>query len=183
MVLTFIIPLRAVFKLKHLIRMYHLQAMAKLLLFTSLIVGYAYSIEVFIAWYSGNTFEQAIFLYRATGDYDYIYWSMVTCNVLIPMVFFFKKARNNIAVLFIVSIFVNFGMWFERFNIIVSSLAHEFMPYGWGLYSMSLTEWGILVGSFGWFFLLLLAFFKVLPSVSIGEVKETMPQPKKGDSP
>jgi len=181
MVLTFMIPLRVVFRLQHLIRIYHLQAMAKLLLFTSLIVGYAYGIELFIAWYSGNIFEQEIFLYRPTGDYAFIYWAMVTCNVFVPLVFFFKKARNSIWTLFIVSILVNFGMWFERFNIIVSSLAHEFMPHGWGLYSMTLTEWGILFGSFGWFFLLLLAFFKVLPSVSIAEVKESMPHPKKGD--
>jgi Ni/Fe-hydrogenase subunit HybB-like protein len=175
MVLTIVIPLRKVFRIKHLIRIYHLESMAKLLLFTSLIVGYAYTIEYFIAWYSGHPFEKAIFGYRPTGDYALFFWIMVVCNTIVPLLFFFRKMRTRIASLFIVSILVNVGMWFERFNIIVTSLSHDFMPHNWGVYRMSLTEWGIMVGSFGWFFLLFLGFVKMLPSVSIAEVKESMP--------
>ncbi len=174
MVLTILIPLRRVFKVSHLIRPYHLQSMAKVLLFTSLIVGYAYGFEFFIAWYSGSHFEVAIFHYRPTGDYAVQFWLMVTCNAVVPLAIFFKRVRNSIAALFVISILVNVGMWFERFNIIVSSLAHEYFPHGWGLYRMSWVEFGILIGSFGFFFLLLLTFFKVLPALSVAEIKESM---------
>lgn len=180
MVFTILIPLRKVFKVDHIIRIFHLESMAKMLLFTSLIVGYAYAIEFFIAWYSGNPFEAAIFKYRPTGDYAVAFWTMVICNTIIPLLIFFKKVRTSTTWLFIISIFVNIGMWFERYNIIVSSLSHEFFPHGWGLYSLSAVEWGIFVGSFGWFFLLLLTFFKVLPAISVAEVKESMPLPVKG---
>jgi molybdopterin-containing oxidoreductase family membrane subunit len=106
---------------------------------------------------------------------------MVTCNTVVPLAYFFKKVRTSLTGLFIVALLVNVGMWFERFNIIVTSLAHEFMPHTWGLYSMSATEWGIMIGSFGFFFLLYLSFVKVLPAISIAEVKESMPHPIKGD--
>jgi Ni/Fe-hydrogenase subunit HybB-like protein len=178
MVLTIMIPLRAVFRVQHLIRMYHLEAMAKVLLFTSLIVGYAYGVEFFVAWYSGNTFEQAIFKYRPTGDYAWVFWSMVTCNVLIPCSFFWKKVRTSLAGLFLVAMAVNFGMWFERFNIIVTSLSKDFFPHSWGTYWPSWVEFGILAGSCGWFFLLFLGFVKVLPSLSAAEIKESMPPAK-----
>ena len=177
MVITILIPLRKVFRVEHIIRMYHLEGMAKLLILTSLIVGYAYGVEFFIAWYAGNPFEQAIFLYRPTGDYAVPFWTMVTCNVVVPLAYFFKKVRTSLVGLFVVALLVNVGMWFERFNIIVTSLAHEFMPHTWGLYSMTWVEWGILLGSFGWFFLLFLTFVKAAPSIAIAEVKESMPHP------
>jgi len=144
---------------------------------TSLIVAYAYATEFFIAWYAGNPFEQAIFAFRPTGDYAVPFWLMVICNVFVPLLFLIKKVRTNLAGLFIVAVLVNVGMWFERFNIIVSSLAHEFMPNTWGDYSMTWVEYGILVGSFGLFFLLLLSFIKVLPGIALTEVKESMPHP------
>ncbi|GAB4298321.1 MAG: polysulfide reductase NrfD [Myxococcota bacterium] len=180
MVLTIVIPLRKVLRVEHIIRMYHLEAMAKTLLLTSLIVGYAYGVEFFIAWYSGNSFEQAIFLYRPTGDYALPFWIMVACNAIIPLLFFIKKVRTNTLSLFFVALLVNVGMWFERFNIIVTSLSRDFIPHSWGTYSPSIVEYGILIGSFGWFFLLMLTFVKILPSISIAEVKESMPHPIKG---
>jgi Ni/Fe-hydrogenase subunit HybB-like protein len=160
--------------------MYHLEGMAKLLIAVSMIVGYAYGVEFFIAWYAGNPFEAAIFNYRPTGDYAVQFWIMVICNTVIPLFYLFKKVRTSLFGLFVVALLVNVGMWFERFNIIVSSLAHEFMPHSWGLYSMTWVEWAILVGSFGFFFLLYLSFIKVLPAISIAEVKESMPHPVKG---
>ncbi|HEX7598748.1 MAG TPA: NrfD/PsrC family molybdoenzyme membrane anchor subunit [Polyangia bacterium] len=182
MVLTILIPLRAAFRIGHIIRLYHLEGMAKVLLFTSLIVGYAYATEFFIAWYSGNPFEIAIFKFRPTGHYAGIFWGMVTCNVVIPSLFFFKKVRTSLVGLLLVAIAVNFGMWFERFNIIVTSLSHDFLPHNWGSYWPSPVEWGILAGSFGWFFLLFLMFVKILPSISLAEVKESMPEGVKEDA-
>jgi molybdopterin-containing oxidoreductase family membrane subunit len=143
-------------------------------------VGYAYAVEFFIAWYSGAPFEEAIFRYRPTGDYAIPFWTMVICNTIIPLLIFSRRVRRSLAALFVISLLVNVGMWFERFNIIVTSLSHEFFPHGWGLYSMSWVEWGILVGSFGWFFFLFLSFVKVLPAVAVAEVKESMPHPLRG---
>ena len=180
MVLTILIPVRRVFRIEHIIRVYHLEAMAKLLLFTALIVGYAYGVEFFVTWYAGNPFEVEVFRFRPTGDYAPVFWGMVTCNVLVPSLFFLKKVRTSLLGLFLVSIAVNFGMWFERFNIIATSLSREFLPHAWGHYWPSPYEWGILAGSFGWFFLLFLTFVKILPSISVAEVKESMPHPLKG---
>ncbi len=177
MVLCILIPLRRVFSVKHLIRMYHLESMAKLIIVTSLVVGYAYGVEFFIAWYAGNPFEEAIFAYRPTGDYALQFWIMVVCNTVIPLAFFWKKVRTSVWALFIIGALINVGMWFERYNIIVTSLSHEFFPHTWGTYSLTWVEWGIFIGSFGWFFMLLLAFFKFLPAISVAEVKESMPHP------
>jgi Ni/Fe-hydrogenase subunit HybB-like protein len=182
MVICILIPLRRVFRVEHLIRIYHLEGMAKLLVVVSMIVGYAYGVEFFIAWYAGNPFEQAIFAYRPTGDYAVMFWIMVTCNVIVPLAYLSKRVRTSLAGLFIVAVLVNVGMWFERFNIIVSSLSHEFMPHGWGLYSMTWVEISILLGSFGLFFLLYLSFVKVAPALSLAEIKESMPHPlRRGD--
>ncbi len=177
MVICILIPLRKVFKVEHIIRMYHLEGMAKLLVVTSMIVGYSYGVEFFIAWYSGSPFEVAIFNYRPTGDYAAQFWTMVTCNVVVPLFYLFKKIRTTLLGLFVVAFFVNVGMWFERFNIIATSLSHEYMPHSWGLYRPTWVEIAILVGSFAWFFLLYLSFIKVLPAISIQEVKESMPHP------
>jgi len=179
MVLTILIPLRRAFRLQHLIRPYHLEGLAKVLLFTSLIVGYAYGIEFFIAWYSGNLFEAEVFRYRPTGDYAPIFWLMVTCNVVLPLAFFFRRVRQSELGLLLVSLLVNVGMFCERLNIIATSLSRDFMPYAWGVYRPRLIEIGIVAGSVGWFFLLLLGFFKVLPAVSTTEMKESMPPPRR----
>ena len=135
MVMTLMLICRVVFKMEHIINMLHFDRMAKLILLTGTIVGYAYGIEFFVAWYSGNAFERFAFLNRAFGPYAWAYWIMVSCNVLSPQVFWFKKARSSIAILFVVSILVNIGMWFERFVIVVTSLHRDFLPANWDYFS------------------------------------------------
>jgi Ni/Fe-hydrogenase subunit HybB-like protein len=173
MVLTLMIPMRKIMRLEDHISVDHFESLAKILLFTSLIVAYAYGVEFALAFYSGHTFEIAHFTYRLLGDYWFLYAIMVFCNVLLPLALFVKKLRRSITFLFVMSIFVNVGMWLERFVIIVTSLAKEYDPYSWGTYTPSMVEVGITVGSFGLFFTLFLLFTKVLPVLAITEVKET----------
>ena len=173
MVLTLVIPMRRFFKLEEYITVDDFEALTKLLMVTSLIVGYSYLVEFALAYYNVNAvFEAQQFTYRATGDYVIPYWLMIFCNVLVPLTLFYRPLRRNIAYLFVASIFVNIGMWLERFNIIVISLSKEFNPYSWGLYSPSWVEIGITIGSFGFFFTAFLLFAKLLPVVAIAEVKE-----------
>jgi molybdopterin-containing oxidoreductase family membrane subunit len=179
MVITLLIPLRKIFRVEELITIRNLEAMAKTIILTGLIVGYAYATEFFVAWYSNNEYEYEIFRWRSYGSYAIEYWIMVIFNSVIPLLFFFKKMRTNLISLMIISIMINIGMWFERYVIIVTSLAHDFLSYSWGLYRPSIIEFGITLGSFGWFLLLFFIFAKLLPSVAITEMKETMPTPKK----
>ena len=172
MVITLVVPMRKMFKLEKIITIDDFDKLAQILLFTSLIVGYAYIVEYTIAFWSGNVFEESQFIYRVVGEYKWFYYLMFFCNVFLPLTLFSSKLRRNIKYLFVVSIFVNIGMWFERFNIIVMSLAHDFDPYAWGFYMPSLVEFGITLGSFGWFFTWFLIFAKTLPIVSITELKE-----------
>jgi len=172
MVLTLSIPLRKIQKLERVIPIDHFEMLAKTMLFTSLIVGYAYTVEFVLAYYSGSAFEFGIFVDRASGHYKFAYWTMVSCNMIAPLPVFFKKVRRNLGALFVISIFVNIGMWFERFVIIVTSLAKEYVPYAWGPYKPSLIEMGITVGTFGFFFMMYLLFAKFLPTVAITEKKE-----------
>jgi len=177
MVVLLLIPLRRSFGLESYITMHHLESLAKFIIFTAMIVGSAYGIELFMAWYGGNRFEQSLFLYRAVGDYWWAFWLLMTTNILAPMLFWVKKIRTNIPALVTICIFVEVGMWLERFIIIVTSLAHDYLPSAWGLYRPTLTDSAIVVGSFAWFFLLFLLFIKLLPSVSMWEVKEQLPAP------
>lgn len=179
MVITVLIPLRIVFNVKDIVTMRHFEAMAKMLILTGCIVAYAYATEFFIAWYSGNRYEYAQFIYRATGDFAIPYWTMVTCNCVVPIFFFFKFFRRNIPFLFVASLLINVGMWFERFNIIVISLAKEYLPFGFDVYWGSWAEYGIMVGSFCMFFFLFFGFSKFFPAVAITEVKELLPPPRK----
>jgi len=144
---------------------------------TGLMVGYAYASEFFIAWYSGNEYERFVFINRAFGPYGWSYWIMVSCNVLAPQVFWFKKLRRSIPVMFVVSIFVNIGMWFERYVIITTSLHRDFLPSSWGTYLPSWTDWGLFVGFAGFFFVFFLLFVRFLPTIAMGEVKSVMDQP------
>ena len=180
MVITLTVPIRKIFHLEEYITLDNYDGMAKLIILTSLIVGYAYGVESFMAWYSGSPYEWGQFYYRATGQYALFYWIMVVCNVVIPLPLWFKSVRRNIKALFIISIFINIGMWFERFNIIVISLSQGFDPAAWGIYMPSWVEIGITVGSFAWFFMFFLLFIKTLPAVSIAEMKEILPVPNKG---
>ncbi|NNL42042.1 MAG: polysulfide reductase NrfD, partial [Desulfobacterales bacterium] len=149
-----------------------LESVAKTIVFTGIIVGFAYGTELFIAWYSHNSIEVESFRWRAFGHYSIQYWIMVICNTVIPFLFLIKRVRTSIVPLFIISIFVNIGMWFERFVIIVGSVAHDFLPNAWGHYAPTLVEFGIMIGAFCLFFFLFLLFVKHLPSVSMTEMKE-----------
>ncbi len=179
MVIMLTIPIRKIFHLEDYITLDNFDGMAKLIMLTSGIIGYAYAAEFFMAWYSGNPAEWGQFYYRITGEYAIFYWIMIVCNVIIPIPLWFKSVRRNLKILFIMSIFINIGMWFERFNIIVISLSHGFDPAAWGIYKPSWVEVGITVGSFAWFFMFFLMFLKTLPAVSIAEMKEILPVPKK----
>jgi len=172
MVMTLTIPMRKILKLEKYITVNHYEKLAKVLLFTALIVSFSYIVEILLAAYSGNVFEATVFKYRMTGHYRFLFWLMMFCNVLLPLSLFIKKLRRNIKYLFILSLFVNVGMWLERFNIIVTSLAKEFNPYSWGTYTPSIVEVAITIGSFGMFFTFFLIFSKVLPVLSISEIKE-----------
>jgi len=172
MVITLVIPLRKAMNLHEYITDDHFESIAKIMLFTSLIVSYAYIVEFGMAWYGGNVFEMGAFRYRALGDFRYLTWAMIFCNSLVPLTLFAKRLRRNTTCLLIVSLLVNVGMWLERFVIIVTSLAHDYDPYVWGTYSPTYVEVGISLGSFGMFFTLYLLFVKNLPVLSITEIKE-----------
>ena len=176
MVLTLLLIARTIFKLEHIVTMRHLENMNKFILLTGSLVGYAYAMEFFIAWYSGSPYETFAFVNRATGPYAWAYWIMISCNVISPQLFWFKKLRTSIPVMFVVSIFVNIGMWFERFVITVTSLHRDFLPSSWGYYSPTFVDVLTFVGSFGLFFTMFLLFLKFLPMISISEVKGVMPQ-------
>ncbi len=182
MVITLIVPLRMAFKVERYITTDHFENLAKLLLLTGTIVGYAYVTEYFVAWYSGNPFEQDAFYNRAFGEYWWATWTMLICNGFLPLLLWSKKVRRSIPALFVMSLFVNLGMWFERFVIIVVSLSHEFEPWAFGHYSATWVEWAIMAGSFAWFFLWFLLFAKNFPMISIAEVKEIIPLPRKKEA-
>jgi molybdopterin-containing oxidoreductase family membrane subunit len=180
MVFTIAIPLRKYFGLKHYITLNDLDAAAKMCLFTSLIVGLAYLTEFQIAWMSGNKVEQEYFWNRVFGQWAWAAWIMLICNMVLPLSLFSQKLRRNPTWLFILSIFINIGMWFERYVIIVPSLSHEYEPWQWGGYAPTWVDYAILLGSFGWFFMWFLLFIKQLPIVAIAEVKEIIPPRKVG---
>lgn len=158
---------------KDYITVNHLEAMNKIILATGMLVGYAYASELFIAWYSGSSYEQFAFKNRMTGPYGWSYWIMVSCNVLIPQLFWFKKIRRAVIPMFIISILVNVGMWFERYVIVVTSLHRDFLPANWGDFNMTFFDFGAVIGSFGMFFTLFLLYMRTLPAISIAEVKPT----------
>jgi len=171
MVQNVLIVIRKVFNYEHIITIDTLEKMNKIIVLTGTLVGYAYAMEFFIAWYSGVQAEQFTFVNRAFGPYAWAYWIMITCNVVFPQLFWSKKIRRSIPVMFVIAVFVNVGMWFERFVITVTSLSRDFLPSSWAYYTPTLTDFGILIGSFGFFFTFVLLFSKTLPVVSIAEVK------------
>lgn len=171
MVVTVLVVVRKIFDLENLITMDHLEKMNKVILATGLMVGYSYAMEYFTAWYSGVQVEQFVFINRSLGPYAWAYWTMVSCNVLFPQLFWFKKIRRSIPAMMVIVILVNVGMWFERFVIIVTSLHRDFLPSSWGMFTPTLYDIGILIGSFGLFFTLVILFTKALPVVSISEIK------------
>jgi Ni/Fe-hydrogenase subunit HybB-like protein len=171
MVQTLLIITRKVLALEEYITIYHVDMMNRIILITGSIVGIAYITEFFIAWYSGVEYEAYAFINRATGPYWWAYWSMMTCNVITPQLFWSAKIRTSLAATFIISIFVNIGMWFERFVIIVTSLHRDYLPSSWTMYSPTWVEVGIFIGSLGLFFTLFLLFAKYFPVIAFSELK------------
>ncbi len=177
MVLTLMLPLRAIYGLHDLITQVHIDNMCKITLATGSMVGYAYMMEFFIAWYGANPYEGFAFVNRAFGQYSWAYWIMISCNVICPQLFWFKSIRNNTALVWVISIFVNVGMWFERFVITVTSLANDFLPSAWGYYSPTIVDIFTFFGTFGIFTVLFLLFVRFLPLMALSEVKAlSMPQ-------
>ena len=190
MVLTLLLPMRKVCHLEEIITVRHIELMGKVILATGSIVGYAYGMEFFIAWYSGNPYEKFVFMQNRAADpfilgplwgvepapYWWAYWTMISCNVICPQLFWFKKVRTNMWIVFVISIFVNIGMWFERFVIIVTSLHRDYLPSNWAYYSPTWVDIWQFVGTFGLFMTLFLLFMRFLPTIAIGEVKGVTPQ-------
>ena len=171
MVQTLMVLTRKVLNLQEYITLSHIESMNKVILVTGSIVGVAYLTELFIAWYSGYIYEQFAFYNRVFGPYYWAYIGMMSCNVLSPQIFWFKKIRRSIFWTFVMSIFVNIGMWFERFVIIATTLARDYLPSSWSYYSPTWVEIGLFVGTLGLFFTLYLIFVRVAPVIAIAEVK------------
>jgi Ni/Fe-hydrogenase subunit HybB-like protein len=176
MVLILAIPIRAFYRLEDFITMRHLDNMAKIILVTGLIVAYGYMMEAFFGWYSANPYESFMILNRMKGPYATIYWLLIACNVLAPQAFWFKSMRASIPALFIVAVIVSFGMWFERFIIVVTSLHRDFLPSSWGMYYPTKWDFGMFFGTIGLFISLLFLFLRFLPMISIFEMRTILPQ-------
>jgi molybdopterin-containing oxidoreductase family membrane subunit len=183
MVLTLAIPIRSVYGLQDLITMRHLQNMAKVMLATGMIVAYGYLMETFMAWFSGNTFEQYMIRNRMTGPYAVIYWALIVTNLLVPQVLWLKRVRASVPALFAVAVIVNVGMWLERFVIVVTSLHRDFLPSSWGMYYPTIWDWATFAGSIGLFVFLLFLFIRFLPVISISEMRQILPEPHTGSAP
>jgi Ni/Fe-hydrogenase subunit HybB-like protein len=176
MVLTLLIPIRSFLHLEELVTVRHLENMAKIVLATGMIVGYAYAMEFFIAWYSGNPTERFVFINRAMGPYAWAYWTMIGCNVVAPQALWSRRVRQSPWLLLLVAMAVNVGMWFERFVIIVTSLSRDFLPSSWGVFKPTWVDLATLAGSFGLFLTLFLLFLRFGPMFAMAEVKSVMPE-------
>jgi Ni/Fe-hydrogenase subunit HybB-like protein len=170
-VLTLTIPVRALFKLEDFITVRHLENMGKVMLATGLIVAYGYMMETFMAFYGGNQFDRYMITNRMAGPYAVVYWILITCNIAIPQLLWFKKMRTSPAPLFVIAIIVNIGMWLERFVIVVTSLHRDFMPSAWGMYYPTVWDIATLLGSIGLFLALVFLFIRFLPLISIFEMR------------
>jgi len=179
MVLTLIIPLRKVYGLQDFITMRHLRNMAKVMLATGLIVAYGYLMEAFTAWYSGNEYEQFMILNRMTGPYAPVFWTLLFCNVVVPQFLWFERFQSKVGALFAIAIVVNIGMWLERFIIVVTSLHRDFLPSSWGMYAGTFWDWSIYIGSIGLFFTLMFIFLRIMPAISIFEMRTLVKGSKK----
>jgi molybdopterin-containing oxidoreductase family membrane subunit len=176
MVLTLAIPIRAVYGLQDFITIRHLDNMAKILLATGLLVTYGYVMEAFMSWYSGNQFEQYVFVNRMFGRYAPWYWLLIACNCLVPQVLWIKQIRLNVPVLFVVAVLVNVGMWAERYVIVVTSLHRDYLISSWGMYYPTFWDWATYVGTIGLFLFLLFLFIRFLPMISIFEMRSLLPE-------
>lgn len=182
MVMTLAIPLRAAYGLQDFITMKHLTNMAKVMLATGMIVAYGYLTEIFMAWYSGSTFEQSVVVNRMTGPYATLYWGLILTNVLLPQALWFRRVRSSVLLLFLVAMSVNIGMWLERFVIVVTSLHRDFLPSAWGMYYPTVWDWATFIGSIGLFLTLVFLFIRFLPVISIFEMRQILPEPQRKDA-
>ncbi len=171
MVLTLTIPIRKFYHLEGYITMRHLNNMAKVMLATGLIVAYGYVFEFFMAFYSGNPYDRFAILNRLHGPYAFMYYALWICNIIIPQALWFKSIRNNVFVLFVISLIVNTGMWLERFVIVVISLHRDFLPSSWGMYYPTRWDWATFLGTIGLFMTLIFLFMRVLPAISMNEMR------------
>ena len=175
MVLTLAIPLRKFYGLEDFITLRHLDNMAKVMLATGLIVAYGYTVEAFMAWYSANPFETYMIWNRMNGPYASMYWALMFCNVVTPNTLWIPRLRRNVPFLFVVSLIVGVGMWLERYVIIVTSLHRDYLPSSWGMYQGTQWDWAAYIGTIGLFFTLLFLFVRVLPAISIFEMRTILP--------
>jgi molybdopterin-containing oxidoreductase family membrane subunit len=175
MVLILAIPLRKIYGLEDFITTRHLRNMAKIMLATGLIVVYGYAMEAFMAWYSGNEYEWAMMTNRWTGPYAPYYWALIFCNLLVPQLLWFERFQSSVPRLFFISIVVSIGMWLERFVIVITSLHRDFLPSSWGMYYPTVWDWATFIGTLGLFFTLIFIFVRVLPAISIFEMRTLVP--------
>jgi molybdopterin-containing oxidoreductase family membrane subunit len=180
MVLTLALPLRAAFGLHDFITERHLQNMAKVMLATGLIVVYGYAMEIFFAWYSGNQYEAFMAMNRVLGPYKYHWMTLILCNAIVPQLLWIRRVRSSPYWLFFVSMFINVGMWLERFIIIPVSLHRDFLPSSWGMYRGTIWDWATFIGTIGLFLSLLFLFVRLLPMISIFEMRTLVPDAKSG---
>ncbi|HEX7085960.1 MAG TPA: NrfD/PsrC family molybdoenzyme membrane anchor subunit [Vicinamibacterales bacterium] len=178
MVLTLAIPIRAYYGMEDFITMRHIQNMAKVMLATGLIVFYGYAVEAFMAWYSASSWEGFMIKNRMFGNYWYMYWALIFCNGVVPQLLWFKKVRTNIGLLFAIAIVVNIGMWLERYVIVVTSLSRDFLPSSWSMYSGTIWDWMTYVGTIGLFVWLMFLFLRVVPMISMFEMRTIIPSAK-----
>jgi molybdopterin-containing oxidoreductase family membrane subunit len=155
--------------------MRHLRNMAKIMLATGLIVVYGYAMEAFMAWYSANQYEQFMILNRMTGPYAPYYWALIFCNLVVPQLLWFERFQSSVPWLFFISVVVSIGMWLERFVIVVTSLHRDFLPSSWGMYHPTVWDWATFIGTLGLFFTLIFIFVRVLPAISIFEMRTLVP--------
>ena len=172
MVLTIAIPLRKLYGLEDLITMRHIKNMAIVMLATGMVVAYGYLMETFTAWYSGDIFEQYMIMNRMFGPYGWLYWILILFNILIPQALWSRRLQENVTAVFLIAIAVNYGMWLERYIIVVTSLQRDFMPSAWGMFSATIYDYAVLFGSIGLFVWLLTLFIRFLPMISIFEMRE-----------
>jgi len=183
MVLTLTIPIRWMYRLDDFITARHLRNMANVMLATGLMVAYGYMMEVFFAWYSGNPYEGFMMLNRMTGPYAPVYWALIFCNILVPQLLWSERVKANVPLLFCIALVVNVGMWLERFVIVITSLHRDFLPSSWGMYYPTWVDWALYIGSIGLFLTLLFVFIRVLPMISIFEMRTVLPSPKPRPAP
>jgi len=178
MVMIIAIPLRKFYGLQDFITMRHFDYMGRITLATGLVVGYGYMVETFMAFYSGNKYEIAVMMHRFSGPYAPLYWMLIFCNIVSIQLLWFQRIRSSVGWLFLISIIVSIGMWLERFIIIPVSLSRDFLPSSWGMYYPTFWDWSTFIGTLGLFTMLLFLFIRLLPMISIFEVRTLLPESK-----